>query len=101
MDRMKTNELKRHHETWTDGDYARALGTVEEVIALMKEESMEESDTLGEAFNNAAEYALAIGRQQKAIEWAEKAQLVERKCCGEDSLEYSKATALLGSTKRS
>lgn len=99
-DRMKTNELKRPHETWGKRDYVVALGVVEEVITLMKEEGMEESDTLGEAFANAAEYALSIGRQQTAIEWAKNALAVEHKCCGEDSPEYEKATVLLASAKR-
>ncbi|GAB7354346.1 hypothetical protein MBLNU459_g4856t1 [Dothideomycetes sp. NU459] len=46
-------------------------------MSLMEEESMEESDTLGEALSNAAEYALSVGRQQQAIEWAENARKVE------------------------
>lgn len=67
-------------------------------MQLMEEECMFESDTLGEIYARAAEYAGAIGALRvQAIEWARKAAAVELKCCGRDSSEYNKAMVLVHS----
>lgn len=97
MAQVKAREAQRGHETWSHSDYATALSTIEETIGLMEEEELFESDTLGEIYSNAAEYAVILGRREKAVEWAEKAAEVELKCCGEDSPEYEKASFLLRS----
>ena len=97
MAKMQTGERKRLFDNWTDSEYEAAIGVIEELVGLMIEEDMEETDTLGEACENAAEYCLVVGRNEEAIKWAEKGLYVERKCCGEDSPEYAKASALLES----
>lgn len=95
MGKMKRAEARRTEESWQQWDFAKALGVAEEVIRLMEEEGLEESDTLGEAYGTAADYAIEIGWHDTAIRWAEKALAIERKCCGEDSPEYDKARLLL------
>jgi hypothetical protein len=96
---MQDREGKRSLENWGTRDYAEALTTVQQVIALMKDEGLEETDTLGEAYELAAEYCLASGMKKEAMDWAEKDLEVERKCCGEDSPEYIKASVLLESAR--
>lgn len=93
---MKEAESNRPwSEGWTDGDYRQALKRVEELIGLMIDDGMEESDTLGEAYANAAEYALNLGRLAEAKYWAEETLRIESKCCGQDSQEYANAAALV------
>lgn len=82
-------------DDWQQWDYAKALGVVEEVIGLMLEEEMEESDTLGEAYANAAEYAMSLGWWKRAQEWAGKCRDIEAKCLGVDSAEWGKADELV------
>jgi hypothetical protein len=96
---MQRRENKRSFENWGTWDYAEALTTVEEIISLMLEDGLEETDTLGEAYEVAAEYNLAMGCKEDAIKWAEKDLEIERKCCGEDSNEYIKALSLLESAR--
>ena len=95
MAQMHKRERKRGFENWSTWDYAEALTTVEEIIGLMVEAGLEETDTLGEAYENAAEYCLAVDWKEDALKWAEKGLMVERKCCGEDSPEYAAALALV------
>jgi len=97
--RMKKSEMKRAMENWQQWDYAKALSHIEEVLGWMDEEGMEESDTLGEALANAAEYAMALGWWDLAKGWAERGLEVERKCCGTDSQEYERAKVLVEATK--
>ncbi|KAI4754154.1 SET domain-containing protein [Aureobasidium sp. EXF-3400] len=92
---MQRRENKRSFEQWSTWDYAEALTTVEEIISLMLEDGLEETDTLGEACEVAARYNLAMGCKEDAIKWAEKDLNIERKCVGEDSAEYTQALALL------
>jgi len=99
MTTMQKREKKRSFENWGKWDYAEALTTVEEIIALMLEDGLEETDTLGEAYEIAAEYSLAMNCKEDAIKWAERDLEVERKCCGEDSAEFAKAMALLESAR--
>lgn len=99
MARMHEREEQRPYENWGVLDYHEALTTVEEIIALMIEDGLEETDTLGEAYENAAEYCLAVGRNQDACRWAQADVEVEHKCCGKDSPEYAKAFALLESAR--
>lgn len=96
---MQRRENKRSFENWGIWDYAEALTTVEEVISLMLEDGLEETDTLGEAYDVAAVYNIAMDCKGDAIKWAEKDLEVERKCCGQDSAEYVKALALLESAR--
>ena len=96
---MQRRENKRSFENWGTWDYAEALTTVEEVISLMLEDGLEETDTLGEACDVAAKYNIAMGCKEDAIKWAEKDLEIERKCCGEDSAEYTQASALLDSAR--
>lgn len=96
---MRRRENKRSFENWGTWDYAEALTTVEEVISLMLEDGLEETDTLGEACDVAARYNIAMGCKEDAIKWAEKDLEIERKCCGEDSTEYAQASALLDSAR--
>lgn len=100
MGRMKRAEAKRPMQMWEQWDYAKALSTVEEIIGLMEEDGLEESDTLGEAYANAIEYAMTLGWWPQAREWAAKALRIEEKCCGSDSPEYAKALALQEATKK-
>ncbi|KAK6003939.1 hypothetical protein QM012_008789 [Aureobasidium pullulans] len=99
MTTMQRREYKRSFENWGVWDYAEALTTVEEVISIMLDDGLEETDTLGEAYENAAAYNIAMGSREDAIKWAEKDLEIERKCCGEDSPEYAKALALLESAR--
>jgi tetratricopeptide (TPR) repeat protein len=96
---MQRRENKRSFENWSTWDYAEALTTVEEIISLMLEDGLEETDTLGEACEVAAVYNLAMGCKEDAIKWATKDLEIERKCTGEDSAEYVKALALLESAR--
>jgi hypothetical protein len=96
---MQRRENKRSFENWSTWDYAEALTTVEEIISLMLEDGLEETDTLGEACEVAAVYSLAMGCKEDAIKWATKDLGIERKCCGHDSAEYAKALALLESAR--
>lgn len=80
-------------------DWKQVLGTLKEAMALMEEERMYESDTLGEIYGRVAMAATALGHLENAKHWATQGLEVERKCCGEDSVEYGKATALLKSLK--
>jgi len=98
--RMKRNESKRPMEGWQQWDYAKALSSIEEIIGLMQEEGMSESDTVGEAYQNAAEYAMALGWWDNAREWAGMALQIEEKCLGRDSPEYEKARALWEAAKQ-
>ena len=93
--KMKRNERKRPMDGWQQWDYAKALGMVEEIVQLMEEEGMSESDTTGEAYSNAAEYCMALGWWGAAREWAQKACEVEERCLGKDSPEWEKVKALL------
>jgi hypothetical protein len=99
MSVMQRRENKRCFENWGTWDYAEALTTVEEIISLMLEDGLEETDTLGEAYEVAAEYNLAMGCKEDAIKWAEKDLEIEQKCCGTDSSEYVKALSLLESAR--
>lgn len=92
---MQRRENKRSFENWGVWDYAEALTTVEQVISLMLEEGLEETDTLGEAYEVAAVYNIAMDCKESAVKWAEKDLDIENKCCGADSAEYTKALALL------
>ncbi|CAD0112651.1 unnamed protein product [Aureobasidium uvarum] len=96
---MQRRENKRSFENWGTWDYAEALATVEKIICLMLEDGLEETDTLGVAYENAAEYNLAMGCKEDAVKWAEKDLEIERKCCGEDSDEYANALKLLESAR--
>jgi len=96
---MQRRENKRSFENWGVWDYAEALMTVEEVISLMLEDGLEETDTLGEAYEVAAVYNIAMDCKEGAIKWAEKDLDIEKKCCGADSAEYTKALALLDSAR--
>lgn len=86
-------------KNWQQWDYANALNTIDEMVNLMQEEGMEESDTLGEAYTNAAEYAMSLGWWAQARDWAGKTLKIEEKCCGSQSPEYEKALVLLQSAK--
>jgi hypothetical protein len=96
---MHRRENKRSWETWGVWDFAEALTTVEEIISLMLDDGLEETDTLGEACEIAAVYSLAMGCKEDAIRWATRDLEVEQKCCGHDSAEYAKALALLESAR--
>ncbi|KAI5240265.1 SET domain-containing protein [Aureobasidium subglaciale] len=74
---MQRRENKRSFEKWGTWDYAEALTLVEEVISLMMEDGLEETDTLGEAYELAAEYNLAMACREDAIKWAERDVEVE------------------------
>lgn len=99
MTTMQRRENKRSFENWGVWDYAEALTTVEEIISIMLDDGLEETDTLGEAYENAATYNIAMDCREDAIKWAEKDLEIERKCCGEDSAEYATALALLESAR--
>lgn len=97
---IKMLELRRADEEWLAENYAESLPIVETAINMMEAKSMYESDTLGEMYLRAAEYATFInGLHGKAIEWGEKAVAVELKCCGQDSSEYVKAAAFVRSLR--
>ncbi len=60
---MTTMQGERRKDVGRTGawDYAGALTTVEEVISIMLDDGLEETDTLGEAYENAAVYNIAMG----------------------------------------
>lgn len=97
--KMKRNEAKRADREWQQWDYANALSLMEEIIGLMEEEKLNESDTLGEVLENAAEYAMALGWWKLARDWAARAVEIEERCLGTDSSEYLNAVNLLESAK--
>lgn len=96
----KMLELRRADEEWFAENYAESLTIVEAAINMMEAESMYESDTLGEMYLRAAEYATFIdGLHGKAIRLGEKAVAVELNCCGQDSSEYVRAAAFVQSLR--
>lgn len=100
---IRETEYNRAEQSWSQWDYGRALSAVAEAMALMEEEGMYESDTLGEVYAHAARYAAAMGEAEwkvNALRWANNAAEIERKCCGDDSVEYAKATDLINSLHR-
>lgn len=52
---------------------------------------MAESDTLGLFYHFGIKLAVKLGRYEDALSWAEQALAIDRKCLGEDSLEYQAA----------
>lgn len=72
-------------------DQARALGEVEDVLALMREEGLDEPDTRAEALALAVEAACALGWRGMALPWAEEALEIERMALGEDAEEVEVA----------
>jgi len=67
------------------------LSVVEEILSLMDEEQMEETDTVGEVLGWAAEYAIAVGWLDMARNWAERALDIEERCLGKESIEWKNA----------
>lgn len=91
--RMKRVETKRVEGTrdWSQWDYAKALGPLEELVGLMEREGLDESDTLGEVLGVGAEYAMGVGWWEMAVKWAERAREIEERCLGTDSSEWAEA----------
>lgn len=96
---IEDTERRRRLKSWIKSYYVESLEALNETMALMEEEEMYESDTLGKIYRIAAKHAAVVG-SRKAVKLAAKAVEVERKCCGEDSIEYAKATALLSRLQR-
>lgn len=91
--RMKKVETKRVDgvRDWSQWDYANALGPLEELVGLMEQEGLDESDTLGEVLGTGAEYAMGAGWWEIAVKWAERAREIEERCLGADSSEWAEA----------
>ncbi|KAF3277924.1 hypothetical protein TWF970_004802 [Orbilia oligospora] len=95
--KISKRESKRvkNESKWTDKEYKGSLGVVAKCIKLLEKEGMEETDTLGVLYTEGVRLAVKIGEEEKAVEWAEKAVEIEKKCLGEDSREFVAAKELL------
>ncbi|KAG8627514.1 hypothetical protein KVT40_004997 [Elsinoe batatas] len=89
--RMRKEEGRRGMMEWGQWEFAKALGVLEEMVGLMEEEGLGESDTLGEVLGLGAEYAMGLGWWGMAREWATRALEVEERGLGRDGSEWLEA----------
>lgn len=102
FNRMGSREKRRvkNEGKWTGKDYEKDLAIIVKCIRLLEKEGMEETDTLGAAYAAGVRLAVKVGEEEDALEWAEKAIEIERKCLGEDSVEFVRAGELLEIARR-
>ncbi|PNS21469.1 N-lysine methyltransferase SMYD2-B [Sphaceloma murrayae] len=98
--RMRKEETRRAMMEWTEWDYAKALGVLEDMVRLMDEEDMVESDSVGEVLGLGAEYAMGLGWWDMAREWAARALEVEERSLGRDSSEWAEARERLTAAEK-
>ncbi|PSK57777.1 Vacuolar protein sorting-associated protein 17 [Elsinoe australis] len=98
--KMRKEEQRRAMMNWDRWDYARSLGVLEEMVALMGEEGLDESDTLGEVVGLGAEYAMNVGWWDMAKEWAQRACEIEERCLGRDGSEWLEARERLAEAEK-
>ncbi|KAF4554163.1 SET domain-containing protein 6 [Elsinoe fawcettii] len=89
--KMRKEEGRRMMMNWSEWEYAKALQAMEEMVGLMEEEGMVESDSIGEVLGYGAEYAMGLGWWGMAREWAARALEVEERSLGRDGSEWLEA----------
>ncbi|KAJ6258806.1 hypothetical protein Dda_6860 [Drechslerella dactyloides] len=101
--RITNRERKRARSAggWGPKDYEASIKLAMRTIRLLQKEGMAETDTLGVICLIGAQLAsLAGGKwEEQAGEWARTAVAVDRKCVGEDSMEYLRAAEVLEATR--
>ncbi|KAK6338123.1 hypothetical protein TWF696_001594 [Orbilia brochopaga] len=101
--RVTNRERKRmrNEARWTAKDYEHSLGIVARTVRLLETEGLVETDTMGIICVIGAQLGMKAGGKwrEQAEEWAKTAVEVDRKCLGEDSMEYMRAVEVLEATR--